>query len=227
MGKNTRAIIVLIGLLCVIVGAGCVALSRRVTPADVDAKAKAYVIESGLADVNDFEAWYPNVEQAGRLKLAVDAAHEVNQLELQQEMEQDNLQYGIHKQVVTNNYKTGQAREELLFGEKGLLSLGLSMAGFGTLTGFIGLARKRPGDVTPQELGLAVEQATGKSNGDLTEKEKQLVEVVKGVQKFMDTYRDTTDNKEAVMVNNLKELCSKAQDTNTQVAVATIKKQLV
>lgn len=227
MSKGLRSLVIVMSLLCIIVGAGCVALSQRATPADVDAKAKAYVIESGLADANDFEAWYPNLEQAGKLKKAVDAAHEINQLELQQKMEQDNLRYNIHKEVVTNNYKNGQAREELLFGEKGLLSLGLSMAGFGTLTGFVGLARKRPGDVTPQELGLAVEQAVGKTNGDLTEKEKQLIEVVKGVQKYIDTYRDTTDNKEAVMINTLKELCSKAQDTSTQVAVATIKKQIV
>jgi len=217
----------MLSLLMMVAGVGCVALSRKATPANVDTKAIAYVAESGLADANDFKAWYPNVEQAGRLKLAVDAAHKVNQLELQQQIEQDNLRYSIHKNVVIKNYKTGLEREEQLFGEKGLLSLGLSLAGFGTLTGFVGLARKRPGDVTPQELGLAVEQATGKTNGDLSEKEKQLVEVVKGVQKFIDTYKDTKDNKEAVMIKTLKELASKAQDTNTQVAVATIKKQIV
>ena len=227
MSKSVRTVVVILSLLMMVAGVGCVALSRRATPASVDVKAKAYAVKSGIADVNDFDAWYPNVEQAGRLKLAVDAAHKVNQLELQQQIEQDNLQYSIHKNVVIKNYKTGLEREEQLFGEKGLLSLGLSLAGFGTLTGFVGLARKRPGDVTPQELGLAVEQATGKINGDLSEKEKQLIEVVKGVQKFIDTYRDTTDNKEAVMIKTLKELASKAQDTNTQVAVATIKKQIV
>jgi len=223
MGKKLRVITVMLSLLLIVVGVGCVALSRKATPANVDEKAVAYVIESGLADANDFEAWYPNLEMAGKLKKAVDSAHEIKQQELLQKIEQDNLRYSIHKDVVANDYKAGQAREELLFGEKGLLSLGLSMLGFGTLTGFVGLMRKRPGDVTSQELGQAVEQATGKTNGALSEKEKQLVEVVKGVQKFMDTYK----NDHPVAIAALKELSDKAQDTNTQVAVATIKKNLL
>ena len=217
----------MLSLLLISAGVGCVAVSSKFTPTEVNEKAKRYAIDSGVADVNDFDAWWPNLHTALKLKKAVNVAHKVNIQKLQQAVAQEDLRYSIHTDVVSTDVKVGQSREELLFGEKGLLSLGLSMAGFGTLTGFVGLARKRPGDVTPQELGLAVDQAVGKTNGNLTEKEKQFVEVVKGVQKFIDTYRDTTNNKEAVMVNNLKELCSKAQDTSTQVAVATIKKQLV
>jgi hypothetical protein len=225
MSKGLRGFLIAVSILCIVVGAGCVALSSKMTPADVNKKAVKYAIDSGVADVNDFLAWWPNLEVALKLDKALDAAYEINVQKLKQELEREDLKYSIHKDAVLKDVKSGQAREDLLFGEKGLLTLGLSMAGFGTLTGFVGLARKRPGDVTSQELGLAVDQAIGKTNGDLTEKEKQLVEVVKGVQKFMDTYRDTTDNKEVVMINTLKELCSKAQDTNTQVAIATIKKQ--
>ncbi|MCK4814236.1 hypothetical protein KA005_00580 [bacterium] len=221
MGKSLRTIVVMLSLILIVAGVGCVALSRKVTPADVDAKAVAYVVKSGLADANDFKAWYPNVAMAGKLKKAVDDAHGINIQELQQEMEREDLKYSTHKDVVTNNYKLGQKREELLFGEKGLLSLGLSMAGIGTLTGFVGLMRKRPGDVTSQELEQVVAQSQGKTAVDLSEKEKQFVEVVKGVQKFMDTYKEKSPD----VVDGMKKLFNMVQDTSTQVAIAKVKKE--
>jgi len=226
MSKSTRIIVIMLSLILMVVGVGCVAVSKFFTPADINKKAVEYVVKTRVADANDFKGW-ANLLKAIKLEKDVDSAHDIIQLMLEQEIQKDNLEYSIHRDVTANNRQIGEQRAEIVFGEKGLLTLGLSMAGFGGLTGLVGLMRKRPGDVTSQELGLAVEQATGKSNGDLLEKNKQLVEVVKGVQKFINTYRDTTDNKEAVMINNLKELSSKAQDTQTQIAVATIKKGLV
>lgn len=222
-----RGLVVVLSLMLITIGVGCVALSTRITPANNNEKAIAYVVESGIADANDFKAWYPNLEIAEKLKKAVDDAYEVKIQELQQKMEREDLTYSIHKDVVANDSKAGRDREELLFGEKGLASLGLSMMGFGTLTGFVGLMRKRPGDVTSQEMEQVVAQTVGTTANELSEKEKQLVEVVKGVQKFINTYRDTTDNKEAVMIKTLKELSSKAQDISTQVAVAKIKKEVL
>lgn len=219
MSKWTKGIMVVLSLVLISAGVGCVALSKHVTTAEIDSKCVAYVVEAGVADANEFTGW-PSLAKAEKLKAAVDCAYTVNMFELQQEMDGEDLKYNIHIAAATRNYKAGLKREEALFGEKGLIALGLSMAGFGTLTGFVGLARKRPGDVTPQEVTEVVSQATGKVNGDLSEKEKQLVEVVKGVQKFINTYSD----KQPETVSALKEICNKAQDVSTQVAVATIKK---
>lgn len=223
MGKSLKSIVVVFSLLLILVGVGCVAISSRVTPTNVDAKAVAYVVKSGLADANDFKAWYPNLEMAEKLKKAVDDTYDINIQELQQKIERENLRYSIHKDVVANDNMVGREREELLFGEKGLASLGLSMMGFGTLTGCVGLMRKRPGDVTPQEVDQVVAQATGKTADELSKKEKQFVEVVKGVQKFINTYREDKPD----VVSAMKEMMDKAQDTSTQVAVAKIKKETV
>jgi len=222
MSKKTSISIVMLSLMLIFAGVSCVALSRYVTPAEVDRKAVEYVVSTGIAEPNDFKG-YPNVDKAGKLKDGVDSAHEVIQLELEQMKEKDNLEYSIHKDVVTSNYKAGQEREEILFGEKGLVPLGLGMLGFGTLTGFAGLMRKRPGDVTSQDMEQAIAQATGKTADELSEKEKQLVEIVKGVQKFMNTYRD----KSPEILSNMKEAFDKTQDVSTQVAVARIKKQIL
>lgn len=222
MSKSLRTVVVMLSLILIAAGAGCVALSRKVTPANNNKKAIAYVVESGIADANDFKAWYPNLEIAEKLEKAVDDAYEVKIQELQQKMEREDLKYSIHKDVVVSDKIAGQEREELLFGEQGLASLGLGMMGFGTLTGFVGLMRKRPGDVTAQEMEQVVAQSQGKTAVDLTEKDKQLVEIVKGIQKFINTFKDTAPE----AVAGLKELSDKAQDTSTQVAVAKIKKEI-
>lgn len=222
MSKGLQGFLIVISLLCIAIGAGCVALSNKATPAEVNKNAVKWVIDSGVADVNDFLGWWPNLHTALKLDKALDATYEVKTQKLKQELERENLIYSIHKDVVTIDVKSGKARKELLFGEKGLASLGLSMLGFGSLTGVVGLMRKRPGDVTQQEMEQVVAQTSGKTASELTEKEKQLVEVVKGVQKFIDTYR--TGQPE--MVTKFKELASKAQDTSTQVAIAQIKATL-
>jgi hypothetical protein len=77
--------------------------------------------------------------------------------------------------------------------------------------------------LTPEEVKAAIAQATGDTNIALTLKEKQFVDVVKGVQGFLDEYKDTTDNKAAVIIKALKTQLSKFQDTSTQVAVAQVK----
>jgi len=218
-----KTLIVVLSLLMVVSGLGCAALSHYVTPAEIDQGAVEYVVNSGTGHVEDY-AGYPNLVKANALEKDVDVAHTIVQFRLQQHMEEDSLEYSIHKDVVANNVKMGLQREEMLFGQKGLLSLGLSMAGFGTLTGFVGLMRKRPGDVTQVEAEQAITQATGKTMEELTAKQKQFVQVVKGVREFMETYKNTTDNKEAVMIKELKTTCDKAQDASTQVAVVEAKK---
>ena len=225
MVKRLRVSVIVLSLMLMGAGVGCVAASKCITLAKVDKSAVEYVVEAGVAEPNDFIGW-PNLLKVEKLEKSVDSAHKINRLELEQAIEAEDLEYSIHKDVVKEDKIAGLDREEAMFGEKGLLSLGLSLAGFGSLTGVVGLMRKRPGDVTSQELEQAVVQATGKTNGALSEKEKQLVDVVKGIQKFMNTYKDTSDNKEAVMLKELKIALDAKQDTNTQVAVAKIKKEI-
>ena len=73
--------------------------------------------------------------------------------------------------------------------------------------------RKRPGDVTPQELEAAVAETGHK----VTDKERQLFELVKGVQKFLDTHQDDA------VATELKTTLAVAQSADTKTAVAAAK----
>jgi hypothetical protein len=214
-----RTIVVILSLFLVVAGLGCAALSTYITPAEIDRPAVAYVVENGMGQTDEYDG-YPSVFKAERLKKAVDNTHVTVQFKLRQLMQSDDLAYGIHKNVVANNVEVGMQREEMLFGEKGLLSLGLSMAGFGTLTGFLGLMRKRPGDITSAEYEQALSQARGETVEELSAKQKQLVQVVQGVQRFINTWKDTG------VTDELKTCLNFTQDTNTQIAVASVKKEL-
>jgi hypothetical protein len=205
--------------LILLMGVGCAALSEYITPATVDPQAVAYVEKAGVADANAF-AGYANLEKAIRLEAAVDAAHEVTSLALAQMAEKNELDYGILKGAVSNSLKTARDREEQLFGETGLLSTGLTALGFGTLTGVLGLMRKRPGDVTPQEM----ESVVAEVKGEVTDKDRQFLELVKGVQKCLDLYRDVP---EAVpFVTALKTTLGNEQSADTKQAVAVAKTTL-
>jgi len=213
-----RTVVILISLLMVTAGLGCAALSALVTPGDVDRGSLQYAIDAGVADQNDYNAWYPNLDEATRLKRDVDTAHVVNQEKLRHLIEKDITQHGIHQKVTTSNFVAGQHREEALFGEKGLFSMGLSLAGFGGLTGMLGLMRKRPGDITKPEMEQALATATGKTSAKLLSREKQLIQVVRGVQAFINSGQAGSD------VALLKSEMNAAQDKDTQAAVAVIKK---
>jgi len=221
-----KSIIVVLSLLLIIAGLGCAALSSYVTPAPIDQSAVKYAVNAGVADTNDYIG-YPNLVKADSLKKDVDAAHSTIQLDLGQQMQKDDLDYSIHKDVVSSNLVLAQQREEMLFGETGLLSLGLSMAGFGTLTGLIGLMRKRPGDVTQPELEQALADATGKTTEELSTKQRQFTQVVMGIQKLMDTYEDNAGLLPGnAFVIAMKNTFDKTQDTDTQIAVSAVKKSV-
>jgi hypothetical protein len=131
-------------------------------------------------------------------------------------MEKDVTQHGIHQKVVASNKAAGIRREEQLFGETGLLSLGLSMMGAGGAAGLLGLSRKRPQDVTAAEMESAIATVKGESVEELSAKEKQFAQLVKGIGEFMAT------NPAGGEV--LKPIMDKCQDAETKVAVATVKK---
>ena len=214
-----KKFIALLSITLMVAGLGCAVLSQQITPAEVDQDAVWYTVDAGVARQSDYtKSWYPNMVDAARLKKDVDAAHNVNQQEILHLMDRDNLVYGIHKNITGNNLVMAQQREEMLFGETGLLSLGLSMAGFGAFTGLIGLARKRPGDITAPEMENALATATGRTEAELSIREKQFVQLVRGVQEYLE-YKGAHNNEH----ETLKAAMNKHQDIDTKAAVAAIK----
>lgn len=215
-----KYLIMIVGAIMTVAGVGCVALSHYITPADIDKNSVKYVEQTGVAEANDFAGW-PNLFKAEKLKYAVDSAHQTIQLDLAQRMDKDNMVYAHLSEVANNNYQAAVSREEMLFSETGLLSMGLGLAGFGTLTGYLGLIRKRPTDVTLTDAQKMVADAVGKTTDQLTEKETQFVQVIMGVQQFISSF----DNPKDPTVVKLKEALASQQDTSTEVAVATTLKQ--
>ncbi len=194
-----------------IAGIGCAAFSTLVTPANIDKQAVKYAASAGVIDANDFRG-YANLDKAIRLKAAVDAAFKVKELSLTQMMEKNKLDYAQLSDVSESNMKASQAKEEQLFGEKGLLSMGLSLAGFGTLTGLVGLMRKRPGDITQQDM----ESALSTVKGEVTAKDRQFIEVVKGIQVVLDAHPKGDPVGDEIR----KALEKQSVDTRQAVAVA-------
>lgn len=211
--KSTRIFLILLSLVAIASGLGCAALSEYVTPAAIDRRAVEYVTDAGIADPNVF-AGYGNLDKANRLAAAVGDAHQVNQQALSQLLDKDSLEYSQLLDVTQNNRQIAAAREEMLFGETGLLALGATAAGFGTLTGLIGLARKRPGDITPQQLNEALD-GTG---AELSEKQNQFAELVTGIGNFL-----KSDFAKHGAGLNLKGALATAQSAATKKAVAVLK----
>ena len=209
---------VAVGMMAVILLAmalGCAAVSEYLTPATVDQKAVNYAAEAGVVDANDF-AGFPNLFKANRLKEAVDTAFEINALSYKQMQERNELNYNALNEVVTANLTAAKQREEAIFSETGVLPLAAGLLGFGSLTGVIGLMRKRPGDITPAEAEQAVNEATGETNSELAAKVRQFTEVVKGVKTFLDKHPkgDATGDDLRAALGAVQSL-----DTRTEVAV--------
>lgn len=205
-----------IGLLAAIVlaaGIGCAAFSTLVTPATINKQAVTYAAKAGVIDPNDFRG-YANLDKAIRLKAAVDAAFRVNELSLTQMMEKNRLDYAQLLEVADTNMKASMASEEQLFGEKGLLSMGLGLLGVGGLGAVLGLMRKRPGDITPQEM----EQAVVSIKGQVTDKERQLIEVVKGIQVVLNAHPKGDPVGDEIRIALQKQ----SIDTRQAVAVAKV-----
>ena len=220
-----KRLLVVISLMLIMFGVGCAALSHYATYSEIDQKAVKYVVDAGVADANEYTGWWKqNMVWAKKLKVDVDSAYNVIQQSLKHMIEKNDLSYSIHKKVVASNYVASQQREEIWFGEKGIASMGLSLLGCGGFAGVLGLMRKRPGDITPPEMENALALATNKASEDLSIKDRQFVQLVKGVQVFMDEYKGTTDDKEAAMLKSLKAFLNAKQDEGTQVAVAVAKK---
>jgi len=219
-----KRLLVLISIIFIMLCIGCAALSHYVTYAEINQNAVKYVADAGVADANDYTGWWKqNMVWAEKLKTDVDSAYNIIQQSLQHMIEKNDLSYSTHKKIVANNYVAAQQREEVWFGENGIASMGFGLLGVGGLTGLLGLMRKRPGDITPPEMEKALASATGKTLEEISVKDKQFIQLVKGVQVFMDEYKNTSDDKEVAMLKALKTFLNAKQDTDTQAAVAVVK----
>jgi len=210
--------IIILATLLTLGGVGCVAISSLITPAELDTDAVKYVVAAEVAEPNEYVG-YPNLAKAEKLQQDVEIAYTVTQFDLQQQAERNELDYNICLGATTQNVKIGKQREEMLFGESGLLTLGLGLAGFGGLTGYIGLMRKRPQDITPQEKEKLLADVQDKTTAELTTKDRQILQLITSAQKFIDTYK--TKNPEVVA--DFKLTCNTEQDTDTQIKVAQVK----
>lgn len=211
--KSTRIFLALLSLVAIASGLGCAALSEYVTPAAIDRRAVGYAGDAGVIDPNVF-AGYGNLDKANRLAAAVEDAHQVNQQALSHQLDKDSLEYSQLLDVTQSNRQIAAAREEQLFGKTGLITMAASMGGFGMLTGLIGLARKRPQDITPQQLNEAL---AGK-DAEMGESKQAVAELVIGIQNFFD--RALPDDGGA---GALKDKLAKALSPETKKAVAVLK----
>jgi len=212
-----KTIIVLVSLLFMVAGCGMMAVSEFITPSRLDKNAVDYVVNSGVRDADAYEG-YPNLDKANRLVDDVDNAHEVVQFNLQQRADKDNLDYSIHRDVVVVNRQDAMSREEQLFAPNGLLSTGMALLGVGGLSGFVGLMRRKPGDWSPDDVDNAIAEASGKTTAELSAKQKQVIQLVQGIQQFM--------NLNPQAATQMKPILNQTQDTDTQIAVSSVKAEL-
>ena len=216
--------VLFVSAVLLVAGIGCAALSHMVTPAAIDKAAVSYAAEAGVADANDF-AGYANLEKAIRLEVAVKSAFEVKSLALAQMAEKNQLDFDLLHGITTNNAELARQREAQLFGETGLLSVGLSALGAGGFAGVLGLMRRRPGDLSPVE----VEQAVASMTLDKDTVKRQMAEVVKGVQGYIDNLKGLTAEqivakyKDEDLTTVLKNFLSMTESSDTRQTVAAMK----
>ena len=210
--RKTKIIVLVVSVLLMALGLGCLPLSYYLTPAESDSDAIRYVTNTSLSkDVSDYEG-YPSLAKAMRLQRDVNTTHSRIQQGLNHKVEADNLEHSIHSKTTAANTKTGLEREALLFGPKGIIPLALSILGAGTLSGYIGLMRRKPGDVAKEVYFDAL--------GEIEEQDTELFELVKGIEKFKGTLTAGDQYK-------MREIFNDAQNKQTtQVRVAELRTQI-
>lgn len=215
--KILSIVLVLFLVAAIVAGVGCAAMSEYVTPASIDERAVEYVVEAGLADANDYDG-YQNLYKARRLNVQVAAAHEVNLLELEQLIEQENLDANILRGIMERSVAESTALEEAIFDPTtGLLAAGLGVLGV-SAGGVIGLMRRRPGDFTQADMTAALSDI----KGQLNERDHQFIEVVRSVQQFKDSAKQSND---PVLVKGAEMLSTflRTHTKSTQNAVSAAK----
>jgi len=213
-----KVFLVLISVFSLLAVISCSSLSYKITPGKLDPAAVKYVTENGIADPNEYKG-YQSLEKVLKLQKDVDITHESILLALKQAKEKENFDYARFKAIVKQYADAALATEDLLFNpQTGVISLGFSLLGM-SATGVLGLMRKRPGDMTKNDFEQAVATIRQKSTADLTTKDKQFAQLVKGIQKFIVLQNGSNPE----VVTELKATLHSEQDEDTRKAVAIVK----
>jgi len=107
--------------------------------------------------------------------------------------ESKKLEENILRGIVDHDVDVGESREELIFDPvTGAVAVGLSLFGIAG-GGYLGLMRKRPQDITPQEM----EKALGDIKGEVTDKDQKILQLVASVKKVIDA-QSTTASKDKI-----------------------------
>lgn len=216
-----KVLFVIVAVLMILAAVGCYSLEEYLTPGTLNRKAVSLVTEVGVADANEFTG-YANLAKVRKLKAYVQAAYDLDMLLLDQLREKKQLTYDQLREVVNRDEKISAQKGESLFGPTGLLTLIAGATGMGGLGGIIGLMRKRPGDITKEEYQTALADAGVQTN----EKQGQMLELIVGIQEFIDQNQITAesggkaDNATALA---LKTCLSKATSPATRRVVADAK----
>jgi hypothetical protein len=192
----------LVGLISgiVLVGAvSCASLSELFTPARLDKQAIKLVEEEKVVEPGEFDG-YPNLDKAGRLVNAVEDATEIVALRLKQ----INHKVGADLENATK-------LEKKIFAPDGLLPLALTVLGVGPVAGLIGLMRTKPGDISKQDMELALNDV----KGEVTDRDRKILELVKGVQNVLAANNGSADE--------IKKILKDSQSPETRELVAKLK----
>lgn len=195
-----KKVIAYILLAIVLVGSGCIGtVSEHLTPGRCDPDVIAYNEAAGTGRAEDYKSFlYPSLADLKRLTTDLDAAIALTEQELIHLAEQKQLQAKILKGVVGNDIEIAIAREEFLFNPTtGALAMGLTLLGVGA-SGYLGLMRKRPQDVTPADL----EKAVGEVKGEVTNKDRQIIQLVASIKNVIEAQPEAN---RAAIVKTLKD----------------------
>jgi len=227
MKKLLIRLVLVLSVLTTVVGIGCASLSEYITPGTIDRRAVKFVEESGVSQPGEFNGW-PSLHKALKLDVYVDMAYEVRYTTLKQSIEDLQIDYNHLNAIVTKNLEDAQLREAELFADGGVLSTILTASGLGAFTGMLGLMRRRPGDMSPEDFRKAVEPI----QGQVGIKEKQFAQVVLGVEKIMKgkdqiasllTKEGDAATKTDELLKLFKTYLGRTQDAETQQEVAKVR----
>lgn len=212
-----KKILAYIVLATVVIGGGCMAtLSEELTWGRVEKKVVAYNEEAGTGTAADYKGlFYPSLASVRRLQVDFRAAVIITKQELRHLVEQKNLQADILSGIVDGDEKIAAAREDFIFNPvTGVLAIGLGLAGMGGV-GYLGLMRKRPKDITPQDM----EKALVSVKGEVDDRDRKIISLIASM-------RNVIDAQPAAAQVEMKKLLKASQSPETRTAVKQALAQL-
>jgi len=214
-----KKVIAYILLAVVALGYGCMgttSISEKFTPTPIDQDAVETVVAAGTGRVSDYKGiLFPSLAEARKLEIDLKAAIDVTDQELRHLAEKKHLKDQILTGSVRTNVNVGVQREEAIFNPNGgALAVGLGLLGI-PAAGYLGMLRKRKGDISPEEQ----EAALAEIKGEVTQKDRAVIQLVTQIQKIIDI-QPTKEAKDA-MIKDLKE--GQLPETRVEVKAALAK----